>query len=254
MKIKKALAAIFLVSLFLPLSASAQVSQEEFGKLMDAYLKTDSGKKALGSTVEGYFKNRQAEARKQREKQQAAQMEEEFKNPKDIPVGTSPTKGPKDAPITIVEFSDFQCPYCSRANNTVEQIIKNYDGKVRLAFKNLPLPFHNEAKPSAAAALAAGEQGKFWEFHDALFANQRKLNTEFYMKTAKDLGLDIEKFKKDMKSEKVNKQIEDDMKLARENGISGTPGFFINGVAVKGAQPFPVFKQVIDRWLEENKG
>jgi protein-disulfide isomerase len=233
-----------------PLAATAQVSSEEFSKLMGEYLKSDAGKKALGTTVEDYFKNRQAQARRDREQQQKAEMEEQFKNPAKVPVGTSPVKGPKDAPITIVEFSDFQCPYCSRANNTVEQIMKEYKGKVRLSFKNLPLPFHQEAKPSAAAALAAGEQGKFWEMHDALFQNQRKLSSEFYKKKAKELGLDVKKFEADMKSEKVTKQIEADMKLAREHGISGTPGFFINGVAVKGAQPFPVFKQVIDRWLE----
>ncbi|MCI5066028.1 thioredoxin domain-containing protein [bacterium] len=234
-----------------PLSASAEVSSEEFQKLMDGYLKSKEGKKALGTTVENYFKNRQAEARREREAQQKAEMEKQFENPVKIPVGSSPVKGPKDAPITIVEFSDFQCPYCSRANETVEQIVKNYKGKVRVAFKNLPLPFHQEAKPAAAAALAAGEQGKFWEMHDALFENQQKLSGEFYTAQAKELGLDVKKFEKDMKSEKIMKQIEEDTKLARENGISGTPGFFVNGVAVKGAQPFPVFKQVIDRWLQK---
>ncbi|MCB0328836.1 MAG: thioredoxin domain-containing protein [Bdellovibrionales bacterium] len=234
-----------------PLTANA-IPQEEFNKAMDNYLKSNDGAKALGSTIENYFKNRQAEARKEREMAAQKEMEEQFSNPKDIPVGTSPVKGPKDATVTIIEFSDFECPYCSRANETMEQVMKEYKGKVRVAFKNLPLPFHKNAKPAAAAALAAGEQGKFWEMHDKLFENQRELSDDFFKKTAEELGLDVKKFLADMTSEKVNKQIEEDMKLARENGISGTPGFFVNGVAVKGAQPFPVFKDVIDRWL--NKG
>ena len=181
------------------------------------------------------------------------QMEQQFKNPTVVPVGSSPVKGPKDAPITIIEFSDFECPYCSRANNTVEEVLKKYPNKVKVVFKNLPLPFHKEAKPAAAAALAAGEQGKFWEMHDALFANQRGLNSAFYKTTAEKLGLDVDKFITDMKSEKVQKQIEEDTKLASQNGITGTPGFFINGVLLKGAQPLPAFQRVIDRWLEKEK-
>lgn len=229
----------------------AEISQAEFQSAMEEYLKSDEGKKLLGSTVESYFRSRQAELRKQRQKQQEAQMEEQFADPVNIEVGSSPTKGPADAPVTIIEFSDFQCPYCSRANDTLEQLMKEYDGKIKLAFKNLPLPFHKEAKPAAAAALAAGKQGKFWEFHDALFQNQKSLNSAFYTKTAEKLGLDIEKFKADMKSEEIEKQIEADAKLAREHGISGTPGFFINGVAVRGAVPIDQFKVIIDRWLEK---
>jgi len=237
----------------LPIRATAEVSSEEFQNLMDSYLKTEAGQKALGSTIEEYFKNRQLEARKEQEMKARQQMEQQFKNPTVVPVGSSPVKGPKDAPITIIEFSDFECPYCSRANNTVEEVLKKYPNKVKVVFKNLPLPFHKEAKPAAAAALAAGEQGKFWEMHDALFANQRGLNSAFYKTTAEKLGLDVDKFIADMKSEKVQKQIEEDTKLASQNGITGTPGFFINGVLLKGAQPLPAFQRVIDRWLEKEK-
>lgn len=238
------------VSLIVTPLAQADVSEQEFKKLMDSYLKTAEGKKLLGSTVETYFKTRQAEMRKEKQAQEKKALEEQFKNPVKVDVGTSPTKGPKDAAITIIEFSDFQCPYCSRANNTVEQVLKEYKGKVRVAFKNLPLPFHNEADPAARAALAAGKQGKFWEMHDALFENQRKLSTQFYMDKAKALGLNVDTFKKDMESADVKKQVKDDMDLARKHGIQGTPGFFVNGVAVKGAQPFPHFKMIIDRLLK----
>jgi protein-disulfide isomerase len=246
----KLLVAFCSIAIF-ALPAFAEISPEDFKKAMDSYLNTPDGKKLVGSTVENYFKNRQAEMRREQQKAEEQEMAAQFDNPVDIPVGNSPTKGPKDAPITIIEFSDFQCPYCSRGNDVMMQVLKAYDGKVRLAFKNLPLPFHQEAKPAAAAALAAGEQGKFWEMHDAMFANQKGLNSVYYLAKAKELGLNIEKFKADMVSEKVTKQIEEDMELAKKHGISGTPGFFVNGVAVKGAQPFPAFKTIIDQWLEK---
>ena len=113
------------------------------------------------------------------------------------------------------------------------------------------MAFHKQAKPAAAAALAAGEQGKFWEMHDALFNNQRSLSPTFYEEQAEKLGLDVDKFKKDMESEAIQKQIDEDVKLAGKHGISGTPGFFVNGVAVKGAYPLDHFKKIVDRWLKQ---
>ncbi len=254
---KKLFSKLFIVSsiaaLILPGIAQAEISDADFAKAMEKYLASKDGKKSLGSTVETYFKQRQQEMRKEREQKAQADMEEQFKNPVKVAVGTSPTKGPKDAPVTIIEFSDFQCPYCVRANATIEQVVKEYGDKVRVAFKHLPLPFHKQAEPAARASLAAGNQGKFWEMHDALFKNQRNLNPAFYEKTAKELGLDVAKFKKDMESEAVKKQIEDDKALAKKHGISGTPGFFVNGVAVRGALPFDHFKTIVDRWLEMKK-
>ncbi|MCB0353100.1 MAG: thioredoxin domain-containing protein [Bdellovibrionales bacterium] len=242
---------VFGLVLLAPTLAMADIAAGEFEKAMSKYMETDAGKKALGATVENYFRQRQEEMRKQREKDQEQELEDQFKKPVSVDIGSSPTRGPKDAPITIVEFSDFQCPYCSRANQVIDQVLKEYDGKVRIAFKNLPLPFHQQAEPAAKAALAASKQGKFWEMHDALFENQRQLSEEFYLAQAKELGLDIEKFKKDMESEDVKKQIAADTEAARQHGISGTPGFFVNGVAVKGALPFSHFKSIIDRWLEK---
>lgn len=242
-----------LVALILPGLAQAEISDAEFAKAMDKYLASKDGAKSLGSSVETYFKQRQQEMRKEREQQAQADMEQQFKNPVKVAVGTSPTKGPKNAPVTIIEFSDFQCPYCSRANATIEQVVKEYGDKVQVAFKHLPLPFHKQAEPAAKASLAAAKQGKFWEMHDALFKNQRTLAPEFYEKTAKEIGLDVAKFKKDMESDSVKKQIEEDKALAQQHGISGTPGFFVNGVAVKGALPFDHFKTIIDRWLEIKK-
>ena len=156
-------------------------------------------------------------------------------------------KGDSDkALVTIVEFSDFQCPFCSRAAATVTDLEKAYGDKVRLVFKHTPLPFHQNAKPASAAAIAAGKQGKFWEFYDKAFANQQALTEENYEAWAKELGLNVDKFNKDRKDESALKQIEDDIAAGQAVGIRGTPGFLINGRKVVGAQPAPVFKAVID--------
>ncbi|MCB0317866.1 MAG: thioredoxin domain-containing protein [Bdellovibrionales bacterium] len=151
----------------------------------------------------------------------------------------------------MVEFSDFQCPYCKRGADTMAEVLKAYPNDVNLVFKNLPLPFHKQAGPAAKAALAAGKQGKFWEMHDRLFNNQQRLSAGFYEEQAKDLGLDVEKFKTDLNDPELEKQLKADMDLAQKHGISGTPGFFVNGVEVRGAMPVDHFKGIIDRWLKE---
>jgi len=238
-----------LASTLINSAALAEISEKDFAAALEKFAQTDKGRELIGSTVEKYFQGRQADAAKKREEQMAAEMETQFKNPVTIDVGASPTKGDKDAKVTIIEFSDFQCPFCKRGADTVDAILKKYPKDVKVAFKNLPLPMHPEAGPSAKAALAAGKQGKFWEFHDALFNNQQKLNAAFYEEQAKTLGLDIEKFKKDMASEEIAKQVKEDEELAKKHGISGTPGFFVNGVAVKGAYPVEHFSRIIDRWL-----
>ena len=135
----------------------------------------------------------------------------------------------------------------------MEEVLKEYPDKVKLVFKHLPLGFHKEAKPAAIAANAAGRQGKFWEMHDLLFEKQRELNSDLYPKLAKQLGLDMDKFNADMKDEAIAKQVDEDAKQANKLGVRGTPGFFVNGVQVKGARPLSHFKKLIDRWLDETK-
>ncbi len=166
-----------------------------------------------------------------------------------IPVGTSYTKGPATAPITIVEFSEFQCPFCSRVNPTIKQIQDTYKDKVRIVFKHNPLPFHKDAPLAAEAALAAGAQGKFWEMHDKLFQDTKALQRESIEKYATEIGLDMAKFKADLDGGKFKKDVEADMALAAKVGARGTPNFFINGVQVTGARPFDSFKEVIDAQL-----
>lgn len=227
----------------------AEMDEKQFEQLFEKYINSPKGQEKLVGALEQAMKKRQEQSRKQQEDMMAAQMEEQFKNPVKVEVGKSPVKGPTDAKVTIIEFSDFQCPYCQRANNTVSEILKAYPKDVKVAFKHLPLPFHQNAMPAAKASLAAGEQGKFWEMHDSLFQNQTQLSDELFIKEAQRLGLDVEKFKKDMASPEIEKQIKDDMDLAKKHGIEGTPGFFVNGVAVKGAYPIDHFKKIIDRWI-----
>jgi len=234
--------------------ARAEISEKDFSASIERYLQSDAGVAKIGNALEKYFQKKQQEAMKQQEDQAKAELEEQFKNPVKIDAGKSPAKGPANAKVTIIEFSDFQCPYCKRGHDTMEEVLKAYPKDVKVVFKHYPLPFHKEAEPASKAAYAAQQQGKFWEFHDALFNNQDKLGTDFYLATAKELKLDEAKFKADMNSEAAAKQVKDDSELGSTNGIQGTPGFFVNGVAVKGAYPASHFKEIVDRWLNQNTG
>ncbi|MEE2789336.1 MAG: thioredoxin domain-containing protein [Myxococcota bacterium] len=167
-----------------------------------------------------------------------------------IPVGSSFSKGPANAPITIIEFSEFQCPFCSRVNPTLKQVQKEYGDKVRIVFKHNPLSFHKDAPLAAQASIAAGNQGKFWEMHDKLFENQRKLKAADIDGYAKAIGLDMTKFKADLNAPKTKAMVKADQALASKVGARGTPNFFINGKQLSGAQPFPRFKTAIDAELK----
>ncbi len=170
---------------------------------------------------------------------------------KDIAIDKAPTKGPKNAPITIVAFSDFECPFCARVNPTLSQIEQQYKGKVKIAFKHQPLPFHANAKLAAAASMAANEQGKFWEYHDKLFANQRQLDRASLERYATELGMDLNKFKAVLDSNKYDAQITADSQEGSRIGANGTPTFFINGRQLVGAQPLNAFTAIIDEELKK---
>ena len=169
----------------------------------------------------------------------------------DVSIGNSPVRGPKAAPVTIVEFSDFQCPFCSRVEPTLKQIMDEYKGKVRIAWKNQPLSFHPNAMPAAEAAMAAYEQGndKFWAMHDKLYEKQADLSPALYEQTAREIGLDLGKWKSSVDSHAAQGAIQADMSAGNAVGANGTPTFFINGKKVVGALPFDSFKQVIDAEL-----
>ncbi len=169
----------------------------------------------------------------------------------EIDVADSPSRGPADAQVTVVEFSDFQCPFCGRVTPTLDQVEKTYGDDVRIVFKHLPLRIHPNAPKAHAAAEAAKLQGKFWEMHDLIFANQRELTEEKFIAHAQQLGLDVERFKKDLASSEVAKRVEADVAEAARLGVTGTPGFFINGRFFSGAKPFSEFKRMIDAELKK---
>jgi protein-disulfide isomerase len=166
-----------------------------------------------------------------------------------INIAGASTKGPDNAPVTVVEFSDFQCPFCKRVVPTLKRVEETYKDNVRIVWKHMPLEIHKDAMPAALAAEAAGNQGKFWEFHDRLFANQDKLGADDLKRYAADLGLDMSRFTADQQSADEKKNIDADAAEARTLGIAGTPGIFINGRFVAGAQPFETFAKIIDEEL-----
>jgi protein-disulfide isomerase len=170
-----------------------------------------------------------------------------------ISLGSEPVRGAKDATVTIVEFSDFQCPFCQRVTTTLEQVEREYGGKVRIAFKHLPLSMHPKAPDAHAAAEAAHRQGKFWEMHDRIFENQQEMSPEKYVEYAREIGLDVGRFERDRASPEVKERIEADKRVADGLGVSGTPAFFVNGRYLSGAQPFDSFKELIDAELAQAK-
>jgi len=164
----------------------------------------------------------------------------------------APTRGLKSAKVSIVEFSDFQCPFCGRVTPTLQKIEKEYGDRVRIVFKHLPLSIHPKAPAAHAAAEAAHRQGKFWEMHDRIFANQRALEPDIFEGYAEAIGLDMDRYRVDIASADVKKRIDADMSEARRLGVTGTPGFFLNGRFVSGAQPFERFQTLIDEELDES--
>jgi protein-disulfide isomerase len=171
-----------------------------------------------------------------------------------FPVGDSAAKGPDDAWVTIIEVSDFQCPFCKRVGPTLKQVQDKYGNDVRIAFKHNPLSFHKRAKPAARAAECAHEQGKFWEMHDVMFENQRQLEDAQLESYAVAIeGLDAEKWKACYASNKYDKRIDADQKTAVSLGARGTPAFFINGKYLSGAQPFAAFDTAVGAELSKAK-
>jgi protein-disulfide isomerase len=159
---------------------------------------------------------------------------------------TGPAKGPANAPVTIVEFSDFQCPFCSRLTPTLKAVEEKYGSKVRLVFRQYPLPFHQNAEKAAEASLCALDQGKFWELHDAMFGNQAELGVDQLKAKAASLGLNADKFNKCLDSGEKAPAIQADVKAGSAAGVSGTPAMFINGRFINGAVPIDNITTVID--------
>lgn len=178
-----------------------------------------------------------------------------------VSIDDDPIKGKADAPVTIVEFSDYECPFCKRNHDQVfPQIAKEYidTGKVRYIFRDYPLGFHKRAKPAAVAANCAGEQGKYWEMHEYLFQSKANLTDDKFIEFANSNGLDVPKYEACLKDNKHDAEIDNDFKDGQNYGVRGTPSFFIGkttdgkemtGVYIRGARPFDAFKTEIDKIL-----
>jgi len=174
----------------------------------------------------------------------------------EVGVDDDPIKGSENAPVTIIEFSEYECPFCERFfKQTLPQIEENYikTGKVRHVFRDFPLSSHRNAQKAAEASECADEQGKFWEYHDKLFENQNALDINSLKRYAKDLGLDAAKFNECLDSGKMTAEIQKDFADGSRYGVSGTPTFFINEIELVGAQPFSAFEQVIEQELNKEK-
>ncbi len=167
------------------------------------------------------------------------------------PVSTkgAPVRGDPEAKIAVVEFSDFQCPYCGRAVTLLDQISKTYGDQVRIVFKHLPLGMHPKAPAAHAAAEAAHRQGKFWQMHDKIFANQAEMSPEKYRQYAKEIGLDLARFDRDVADASLKQRIDADAAEAERLGVTGTPAFFVNGRYLAGAVPFERIKALLDEDL-----
>ena len=174
-------------------------------------------------------------------------------NPPRIDVSYDPDRirGNPNAPVTIIEFSDFECPFCKAAQPTLARLLSKYDGKVRLSYRDFPLnSIHPHAQSAAEAARCAGEQKKFWEYHDLIFADPAKLDPAALRGHARTIGLDEKQFDSCLSSGKFQPQIQTDVDAGTASGVNGTPGFFINGILISGAQPAAVFEQLIDSELK----
>ncbi len=165
----------------------------------------------------------------------------------------APSRGPANAPIEMIEFADFQCPFCLAAAPTVQRVLDTYGDRIRFVYRNYPLPSHPNARPAAEAAQCANEQGKFWAYHDKLFADPGKLEDAQLKEAAASLGLDAARFNRCVDQHAYKSVVDADTQAANEVGVTGTPAFFINGRLLSGAQPYDAFKRVIEDELALKK-
>jgi protein-disulfide isomerase len=199
-------------------------------------------KARLGQQRQG--ERRAALARELRAKYEVKVLLEPYRVP--VEVGVAPVRGNPQAPVTIIEFSDFQCPYCVRARPAVARVREVYGDRVRFAFRHFPLDFHQQAEKAGEAVACAGEQGKFWEMHDLLWTNTAKLQVPDLKAHAATLGVDRAAFGQCLDSGRYSHLVAGDLEAGQGYGVSGTPAFFVNGRPLVGAQPFEAFAQVID--------
>lgn len=238
------------------ISEAVEKAIEEKPELVFKAIEKDPEK--FMEVVQNAVKSTQQKLAKQRQEQELQQLEESFSNPLKPNLSKETAfRGPKDAPITLVEYSDFECPYCKKGANTVEELRKKYKGKIKFVYKHLPLSFHPNAMPAAKYFEAIKMQSKelAFKFHDEVFNNQSSLRKgeKFLKQSAKKVGANISQLEKDLNSKTVKEAIAKDIAEAKKFGIQGTPGFVINGVPVKGAYPTDHFVGIINKLKEKGK-
>jgi protein-disulfide isomerase len=192
----------------------------------------------------------QARAQSASDDAEKAALEESFNNPRNPLIDAKTrVRGLRNARYTLVEYADFECPYCASGYQTVEELRNKYGADLRFVFKHLPLQFHPQAMPAAQwiEAIAIQSPEKAWKFHDVLFKNQDKLGLEFFRRTAASMGVDAKRCEKDAQSQAVKDRIAADMDEAKSFGFEGTPGFLLNGIPVVGAKPAAYFEEIIAR-------
>ncbi len=232
---------IVLISRWLPEQAGASEITPQLREQVLQIIRENP--EVILESVRSYQQKQQDQQKKSRQ----SVLQQMQANPK-ATIGQSPTLGAKDSRIVLVEFSDFQCPYCAKAHATLKEFMAKYGNSVTLVYKHLPLTsIHPQALPAAKAAWAAGQQGQFWPFHNTLFENQSKLGEDFYRTTAKSLGLDLAKFDRDRASKAAEAAINQDLELAEKLGIDGTPFFVMNGEAFAGAVDLSDLEEAIAR-------
>ena len=248
---------------------------EEFTKVIDAEIEKANALEKSGIAVEKMHKllakkNPKTEAYvkywidgkapPKRQAQPDKKKAEQKKEPEDTTTvwrvrvrSDDPVKGPAFAPVTIVEFSDFECPFCTKVNPTIKKVMETYGDKVRVIFKHNPLSFHKSAKLAAEATLAAHAQGKFWEMHDMLFENQKALLRADIEGYAEKLGLDVERFKRELDEGVYSERVDQDQELSGEVNAKGTPNLFVNGRQFTGAKTFEDLKPAIDEEIKKSE-
>ena len=231
-------------------------SDEEIDRVYEANRSrlSDRTKKQVIPEIQMYLRRQQRAARVmefRRELADIAEVRVILDPPRiavNVPDGT-PSMGPDDAPITMVAFSDYQCPYCHRAQATVEELLAKYEGKIRFVHRDYPLDFHKGALPAARAARCAGEQGRFWDFHRNLLARLTDFSTEDLTGRAGEMSLDMSEFEACFDSERYTKEIKASFAAGRAIGVTATPTFFINGRRLEGAKPLEEFQELIEEEL-----
>ncbi|MHC5597684.1 MAG: DsbA family protein [Nostoc sp.] len=238
---------MMLLSWSMPVQANTNINEVENSNLVNPKFETEV-LQVIRNHPEIVKEALQAYQQQQQQKQQQAKqlIKQEIKeNPSSV-IGESPVTGATEQKIVLIEFSDFQCPFCAKAQKTLKLFMAKHQNEVTLVYKHFPLTaIHPEAMPAAKAAWAASKQGKFWQYKDALFVKQDKLGEKLYVNIAKNLKLDLLLFNQQRNSEEVNAVIEKDQQLAEKLGIRGTPFFFINGETFSGAVPLSKMESVL---------